>query len=293
MYVPHDLPAGDYRGTLTLSRACGPGRGPCACPWCSGLGLHPARSPQLPARDELLRPARKRARLLPAGPSPPDGLEPGCPIARTAEMADGCAPRWDDRRLALDWPAWDRRFGPLLDGSAFADLPRKGVPVERLLPAAARELADARWTAITTATTGPTGPSPSRTAGRSSRPRRRIAEHFRAKGWTETLFQGFLNNKVDFKAPRLVARVVPLAPGRAGQLPGLLGPALLRPGLPRRDQPGRGIASRPSFGHAQAGLPRRYISAAVAAGQHSTACWITTSWAAPCGPIPGWFRAQA
>jgi Domain of unknown function (DUF4091) len=26
-----------------------------------------------------------------------------------------------------------------------------------------------------------------------------MAEHFRARGWTETLFQGFLNNKVDFK----------------------------------------------------------------------------------------------
>ena len=34
------------------------------------------------------------------------------------------------RRLELDWSAWDRRFGPLLDGSAFADLPRKGVPLE-------------------------------------------------------------------------------------------------------------------------------------------------------------------
>ena len=29
---------------------------------------------------------------------------------------------------------------------------------------------------------------------------RQIAEHFQAKGWTETLFQGFLNNKNNFKA---------------------------------------------------------------------------------------------
>jgi hypothetical protein len=43
-------------------------------------------------------------------------------------MQDGCAPRWDGTRL--DWTSRDRRFGPLLDGSAFADLPRKGVPVE-------------------------------------------------------------------------------------------------------------------------------------------------------------------
>ena len=28
-----------------------------------------------------------------------------------------------------DWSAWDTQFGPYLDGSAFKDLPRKGVPV--------------------------------------------------------------------------------------------------------------------------------------------------------------------
>src|SRR5439155_7408872 len=28
-----------------------------------------------------------------------------------------------------DWSSWDAQFGPYLDGSAFADLPRKGVPI--------------------------------------------------------------------------------------------------------------------------------------------------------------------
>src|SRR5208282_1156873 len=41
-----------------------------------GLGFHAPGSPQLPARDELLRPARERAGLLPTGPLPPDGFEP-------------------------------------------------------------------------------------------------------------------------------------------------------------------------------------------------------------------------
>jgi hypothetical protein len=31
-----------------------------------------------------------------------------------------------------DWTAWDARYGPLLDGSAFADLPRAGVPVHSM-----------------------------------------------------------------------------------------------------------------------------------------------------------------
>ena len=53
-----------------------------------------------------------------------------CPTTRTAAIQDGCAPRWDEKAQRLDWTAWDRRFGPLLDGSAFANQPRKGVPVE-------------------------------------------------------------------------------------------------------------------------------------------------------------------
>ena len=52
------------------------------------------------------------------------------PYNQNGRMQDGCAPLWDSTRLKLDWSKWDRRFGPLLDGSAFADLPRKRVPVE-------------------------------------------------------------------------------------------------------------------------------------------------------------------
>ena len=52
------------------------------------------------------------------------------PYNQAGRVQDGCAPVWDKPRLKLDWSKWDRRFGPLLDGTAFADLPRKGVPVE-------------------------------------------------------------------------------------------------------------------------------------------------------------------
>ncbi len=199
IYVPHDLPAGDYRGTLTLSARGGAGQGALRLSvalrvWDFTLPDHLSFLPEMNAyglpdnERDYYRLAHRHRTVLNR-----------LPYYQNGRMADGCAPRWDGRRLALDWSDWDRRFGPLLDGSAFADLPRKGVPVERLLPAACTRTGPARWRGTTTATTGPTGPSPSRTAGRSSRPRRGMAEHFRARGWTETLFQCLLNNKVDYK----------------------------------------------------------------------------------------------
>jgi hypothetical protein len=118
------------------------------------------------------------------------------PYSQRGSVHDGCAPGWDGKKL--DWAAWDRRFGPYFDGSAFADLPRRGVPLEcfylpmhenwpapmagnyngdywadRAFPAAYRR------TFVEVA--------------------RQMAEHFHERKWHETLFQGFLNNKVDYK----------------------------------------------------------------------------------------------
>ena len=44
-------------------------------------------------------------------------------------VSDGCAPQVAADG-SWDWTAWDRRFGPLLNGSAFADLPRGRTPVD-------------------------------------------------------------------------------------------------------------------------------------------------------------------
>ena len=52
------------------------------------------------------------------------------PYNQNGRMSGRLRPVWDSRQMKLDWTKWDRRFGPLLDGSAFADLPRKSVPVE-------------------------------------------------------------------------------------------------------------------------------------------------------------------
>lgn len=54
------------------------------------------------------------------------------PYNQDGAMPKGLAPplRGNGERISVaGWTAWDERFGPLLDGSAFDDLPRAGVPV--------------------------------------------------------------------------------------------------------------------------------------------------------------------
>ena len=111
-------------------------------------------------------------------------------------VADGCAP--EKRGDGWDWQAWDARFGPLLDGTAFQDLPRAGVPVDAFyLPLNEHWPADVHrhfkggywieqafdetyWKAFSDIS-------------------REFADHAVARGWTKTWLQFYLNNKVYFK----------------------------------------------------------------------------------------------
>src|SRR5262249_3893141 len=119
------------------------------------------------------------------------------PYHQNGRVDEGCAPNWGGGKL--DWAAWDRRFGPYLDGTAFADLPRKGVPLECFyLPL------HENW------------PSPMEGhyngdywADRAFPPRyrqdfveasRQFAAHFNGRAWNHTLFEFFLNGKNNFKA---------------------------------------------------------------------------------------------
>jgi hypothetical protein len=99
---------------------------------------------------------------------------------------------------SFDWKQWDDRFGPLLDGSAFADLPRGAVPTEALyLPLNENwpmnheqhfkggywiegAYDPAYWQGFRNAADG-------------------FAKHFAERGWKETMFEFYLNNKVYFK----------------------------------------------------------------------------------------------
>ncbi|MES2706216.1 MAG: hypothetical protein V4726_06375 [Verrucomicrobiota bacterium] len=116
------------------------------------------------------------------------------------QVHDGGAPQKSPDG-GWDWQAWDQRFGPLLDGSAFAGLPRAGTPVESFyLPLnenwpmeiekhfhggywADTAFGSAYWEEFEEAS-------------------RRFAAHIRDRKWDGTLFEFYLNNKVYFKADR-------------------------------------------------------------------------------------------
>ena len=143
VYVPHDAAAGLHRGHLTLSAG--------GQQLILDIALH-VWDFTLP--DYLSFIPEMNCYSLPA--------EPGKPLAtayyrlahahRTnlnrlgynwrGQVNDGCGPGWNGREF--QWEAWDKRFGPLLDGSAFADLPRRSRAGRCVLSAAQRELADGR-----------------------------------------------------------------------------------------------------------------------------------------------------
>jgi hypothetical protein len=121
-----------------------------------------------------------------------------------------------------DWSNWDTRFGPYLDGSAFADLPRKGVPITHLyLPFHEDWPADIRihYRYKPTVSTYPalitehamTAPPIERALDPEFDAAfvaiaRQFAEHFRARGWTRTQFQFYQNDKYFYKDPKMGGR---------------------------------------------------------------------------------------
>ncbi len=98
----------------------------------------------------------------------------------------------------FNWQEWDRAVGPLLDGTAFKNLPRKGQPVDVFyLPI------NENWPV-------PVKPyyTPSYWAdeafSRSYVKKFRKAvvqfsDHIRSKGWADPIFQFYLNNKVFYR----------------------------------------------------------------------------------------------
>ena len=106
------------------------------------------------------------------------------------------APRWDGERF--DFARWDKQFGPLLDGSAFADLPRAGEPVDVFyLPFNENWPADVhkhyRGTYWIDEAFAPAYKAALRKAFAA------FAAHCDAKGWHEPIFEFYLNNKVYYK----------------------------------------------------------------------------------------------
>ncbi len=118
------------------------------------------------------------------------------PYSQHGTIADGCAPAWDGH--GFDWTTWDRRFGPYLDGSTFRGLPRQNVPLECFyLPL------HENWpTPIDKNYNGDTWADRAfsdRYRREQVEATRKIAEHFQQRGWHNTIFQIYLNNKNTFK----------------------------------------------------------------------------------------------
>ena len=117
-----------------------------------------------------------------------------------------------------DWSTWDRQFGAYLDGSAFADLPRKGVPISHLyLPFHEAWPVDIRkhysynqtvleYPAMITEHAMKAAPIEEATDQELRDGFKAIAAefaaHFREKGWTHTQFQFYENDKYYYKDPK-------------------------------------------------------------------------------------------
>jgi hypothetical protein len=193
VYVPHDAPAGLHQGKLVLKAASRTLVLDISLQvWDFTLPDYLSFLPEmncygLPANErDYYRLAHLHRTVLNR-----------VPYSQSGAVHDGCAPGWDGRRL--DWSAWDKRFGPYFDGSAFADLPRRNVPLECFyLPL------HENWpTPIEGSYNGdywadrafPEGYR--RTFVEVSR---LIAEHSNAQGWNDTRFQCFFNGKHNYKA---------------------------------------------------------------------------------------------
>jgi hypothetical protein len=114
-------------------------------------------------------------------------------------VSDGCAPK--TTAGTWDWTAWDRRFESLLDGSAFADLPRGRVPVDNFyLPLNENWPMDHERAYRTSYWIEKAYPESYWAEFRAASAQ--FARHVANRHWTDTTFEFYLNNKVYFKAER-------------------------------------------------------------------------------------------
>ncbi|MBR4833167.1 MAG: DUF4091 domain-containing protein [Thermoguttaceae bacterium] len=121
------------------------------------------------------------------------------PYSHRGTVGDGLAPKYDAATRSFDWSDWDRRFGSLFDGSAFADSPRGATPIEAFylpffenFPANIFEEYDETVRPVDAAFSD--AYKASLQAALTD-----AAEHFVESGWSEPRFLFYLNNKMDYK----------------------------------------------------------------------------------------------
>ncbi len=138
-----------------------------------------------------------------------------CSVNRVTHSHNGrwkedAAPRLDPGGRVTDWSAYDRAWGPLLDGSAFKDNPRASVPVACLyLPHHENwPLPMKEWYDVGVSTEGPNWKAlhdlrawPPEEAFNPHYRQTMVSsvaefvEHFETRGWNKTVMQFFQNNK--------------------------------------------------------------------------------------------------
>ena len=192
VFVPHRARAGLHQASLVLESAEGTLRLPVRLTvWDFTLPDHLSFLPELngyglPASERLYYRMAHRHRCV----------VNIVPYSQRGTVTPGWVPTWDGKRF--DWSAFDRRFGPYLDGSAFADLPRAGVPLECFYlglhenwPTPMEGNYNGDYWADRA--------FPDRYRATLVEATRQHAVHFGERKWLQTRFHLFLNNKNNFK----------------------------------------------------------------------------------------------
>jgi hypothetical protein len=118
------------------------------------------------------------------------------PYYQNGRLATDRCPAWRDGRM--DWQAYDAHYEDLWSGRAFADLPRGAIPIECFyLPIHENWPSPMEGNYRGGYWADQAFPASYRQAFVSAV--EQCADHFQSRGWHETRFHVYLNNKVDFK----------------------------------------------------------------------------------------------
>ena len=234
VFVPKGVPAGDYTGTVTVAAAGGvapttlhltvkvlpltlsdqptwPVELNCYGGLARFAGVDAADPKAVQAEWEFYRMAKAHRLMINSLPYSHSGAVDAtrCPVVR----GDGANVK------VADWSPMDRRLGPLLDGSAFTGPngyvgPGAGTPISHVyLPFHENWPLPVRthygdYAEVTNRLDFAEWASKSRPLAEAFGPEfregyqsvvRQFVEHARAKGWTGTTFQFYLNNKYYYK----------------------------------------------------------------------------------------------
>ncbi|MFC1582681.1 hypothetical protein ACFL4W_04005, partial [Planctomycetota bacterium] len=208
VFIPYDAPAGDYRGKLALQCGAAAGEMDLLIPvYDTVIPAELNFNPELncyggpgTAGDEYFNAAHVTAHYNRCTIN-------RVPYSQTGRIHEDMIPSLNGTRVS-SWSDFDRRLGPMFDGSLFADNPRANVPVATFylpffenwpLPIRSHFNTPVKdpTDQVNVALKGPLaseGFSDTYIKGFQSVVRE-FVKHFESKAWNKTLFEMYLNNK--------------------------------------------------------------------------------------------------